>query len=62
MNSKYKITDSDIRRNLNRDYSYDHEIIRAAEEENFKKIESNEDGTITAIDKDGNEVTLAEET
>lgn len=62
MSLKYEIKDSDIKRNLNRYYGYEHEIIRAAREENFTKIETDEDGTITAIDKNDREVILAEET
>ena len=51
---KYRILDSDIQSNLNRYYGYDHEIIRAAEDEGFHNIEETDDGTITGIDAEGN--------
>lgn len=57
---KYRILDSDIQSNLNRYYGYDHEIIRAAEDEGFHNIEETDDGTITGIDAEGNECILAE--
>lgn len=54
----YRITDSTIQAALNRHYGYEREIVRAAQDAGYTRIDA-DNNTITAVDPDGRYVMIA---